>query len=71
MNTEKFEFRIDIEDFKNKEEVLNSIKGILTLIYDEKFLRKIDRNLGNKDIKFQNNNLTITISRINDLELPF
>lgn len=71
MNLEKFEFKIDIEDFKNKEEVFNSIKRILILIYDKKFLRKIDRNLGNKDVKFHNNNLTITISRINDLELPF
>jgi hypothetical protein len=71
MNIEKFEFRIDIEDFENKEEVLNSIKRILTLIYDKKFLMKIDRKLGNNDLKFQKNNLTLIISKINDVELPF
>jgi hypothetical protein len=71
MNIEKFEFRIDIEDFENKEEVLNSIKRILTLIYDKKFLMKIDRKIGNNDLKFQKNNLTFIISKINDTELPF
>ena len=71
MNIEKFEFRIDIEDFENKEEVLNSIKRILNLIYDKKFLMKIDRKIGNNDLKFQKNNLTFIISKINDTELPF
>lgn len=71
MNVEKFEFRIDIEDFENKEEVLNSIKRILTLIYDKKFLTKIDRKIGNNDLKFHKNNLTFIISKINDTELPF
>jgi hypothetical protein len=71
MNIEKFEFRIDIEDFENKEEVLNSIKRILNLIYDKKFLMKIDRKLGNNDLKFHKNNLTFIISKINDTELPF
>lgn len=71
MNIEKFEFRIDIEDFENREDVLNSINNILKLIYDKKFIEKIDRNLGNKDFKFQKNNLTLIISRINDTELPF
>jgi hypothetical protein len=71
MNTERFEFRIDIEDFENRQEVLNSIDNILKLIYNKKIMKKIDRKLGNTDFKFQKNNLTLIISRINDTELPF
>jgi hypothetical protein len=71
MNIERFEFRIDIEDFENRQEVLNTIDNILKLIYDKKIIKKIDRKLGNTDFKFQKNNLTLIISRINDTELPF
>lgn len=71
MDVEKIEFRIDIEDFKNKEEVINSIKRILTLIYDKKIINKIDKEVGDNKLIFKKKNITFILSKINNEELPF
>ena len=71
MDVEKIEFRIDIEDFKNKEEVINSIKRILTLIYDKKIINKIDKEVGDNKLIFKKKKITLIISKINNEELPF
>lgn len=71
MDVEKIEFRIDIEDFKNKEEVINSIKRILTLIYDKKIINKIDKEVGDNKLIFKKKKITLIISKINKEELPF
>jgi hypothetical protein len=71
MNNQRYEFRLDIEDFQDKEEVLQALQNILNLVYDKKLQGKINRELGDRKIISKKKNITFILSKINNEELPF
>lgn len=71
MNNQRYEFRLDIEDFQDKEEVLQALQNVLNLVYDNKLQRKLNNELGDREITSKKKNITLIISKINNEELPF
>ena len=71
MNNQRYEFRLDIEDFQDKEEVLQALQNVLNLVYDEKLQRKLNNKLGDREITSKKKNITFILSKINNEELPF
>ena len=71
MNNQRYEFRLDIEDFQDKEEVLQALQNVLNLVYDEKLKRKLNNKLGDREITSKKKNITFILSKINNEELPF
>ena len=71
MNNQRYEFRLDIEDFQDKEEVLQALQNVLNLVYDNKLQRKLNNELGDRKIISKKKNITFILSKINNEELPF
>lgn len=71
MNNQRYEFRLDIEDFQDKEEVLQALQNVLNLVYDNKLQRKLNKELGDREIISKKKNITFILSKINNEELPF
>ena len=71
MNNQRYEFRLDIEDFKDKEEVLQALQNVLNLVYDNKLQRKLNKELGDRELISRKKNITFILSKINNEELPF
>ncbi|RTL10016.1 MAG: hypothetical protein EKK56_10820 [Flavobacteriaceae bacterium] len=71
MNNQRYEFRLDIEDFQDKEEVLQALQNVLNLVYDNKLQRKLNKELGDREITSKKKNITFILSKINNEELPF
>ena len=71
MNNQRYEFRLDIEDFQDKEEVLQALQNVLNLVYDNKLQRKLNKELGDRKIISKKKNITFILSKINNEELPF
>jgi len=71
MDNQRYEFRLDIEDFQDKEKVLQALQNVLNLVYDKKLQGKINRELGDRKIISKKKNITFILSKINKEELPF
>lgn len=71
MNNQRYEFRLDIEDFQDKEEVLQALQNVLNLVYDNKLQRKLNKELGDRELISKKKNITFILSKINNEELPF
>lgn len=71
MNNQRYEFRLDIDDFQDKEEVLQALQNVLNLVYDNKLQRKLNKELGDRKIISKKKNITFILSKINNEELPF
>jgi hypothetical protein len=71
MNNQRYEFRLDIDDFQDKEEVLQALQNVLNLVYDNKLQRKLNNELGDRKIISKKKNITFILSKINNEELPF
>lgn len=71
MEKDEFIFTFVVEDYDDLDKITNSIRNILKLKNDEKFIGKLLDEYKDEYIMVRKNNLTINISKKVDEELPF
>jgi len=59
-----YKLTIDVSDYKTKEELLKTLKGITNLLFDDNFGKSVSRNLiFNDELKYKINNTKITFNK--------
>lgn len=58
---QKFEFRFDIEDYKNTQELLTAVKNVIKLANETSFIEKLNQRMGDKPIVQRKGNITLRI----------
>ena len=71
MKRDEFIFSFVVEDYEDLDKITNSIKNILKLKKDEKFLKKLLDEYEDGYIQINKDNLKINISKKIEEEIPF
>lgn len=71
MEKDEFIFTFSIEDYDDLEQTIKSIKHVLKLKKDEKFMSKLSNQYKDDYIEIKTSNLLITISKKTYDNLPF
>lgn len=71
MENDEFIFTFVVEDYDDLEKLTNSIKNILKLKKDEKFMERLLNEYDDGYIEIKKDNLTINITKKVDEDLPF
>jgi hypothetical protein len=71
MEKEEFIFTFVVEDYDDLDKLTNSIKNILKLKKNEKFMGKLLNQYEDGYMEIKKDNLTINITKKVDEDLPF
>ena len=71
MGNDEFIFTFKIEDYHDLNQIIKSIKQVLKLKKDEKFMAKLSNQYKDEYIEIKKSNLLIMISRKTYDDLPF
>jgi len=71
MGNDEFIFTFKIEDYYDLNQIIKSIKQVLKLKKDEKFMAKLSNQYKDEYIEIKKSNLLIMISRKTYDDLPF
>ncbi len=71
MGNDEFIFTFKIEDYYDLNQIIKSIKQVLKLKKDEKFMAKLSNQYKDEYIEIKKSNLLIMISRKSYDDLPF
>lgn len=71
MEKDEFIFTFVVEDYDDLEKLTKSIKNILKLKKDEKFMEKLLNEYDDGYMEIKKDNLTINITKKVDEDLPF
>lgn len=71
MGNDEFIFTFKIEDYHDLNQIIKSIKQVLKLKKDEKFMAKLSNQYKDEYIEIKKSNLLIMISKKSYDDLPF
>lgn len=71
MEKDEFIFTFTIEDYDDLDKTIKSIKHVLKLKKDEKFMSKLSNQYKDEHIEIHTSSLTISISKKTYDDLPF
>lgn len=71
MGNDEFIFTFKIEDYYDLNQIIKSIKQVLKLKKDEKFMAKLSNQYKDEYIEIKKSNLLIMISKKSYDDLPF
>lgn len=71
MGNDEFIFTFKIEDYHDLNQIIKSIKQVLKLKKDEKFMAKLSNQYKDEYIEIKKSNLLIMISKKTYDDLPF